>query len=182
MVRRYLFSLIVLSALALPSLAHANARLISVVPTDGGCIAGPSGPFVQSWDVEPGKTYQLTISNVSECGNGGTDATIDVRVNSTGSGNTDLVATFVAAGTYTFSYTVPPGATCTMAILYCTTPGVGSSGLFVNRNDGAPYQAHLRASTFSAGCTSPVPILGPDCQVVPVHPRTWGQVKAFYRT
>lgn len=181
MPRRYILTLAALACLALPALAQANARLISVVPTDGGCVAGPSGPFVQSWDVEPGKTYQITISNVTECANGGTDATLNVRVNSTSSGNTDLVATFVSPGVYTFSYTVPPGTTCTMPIFYCTTPGQFNTGLLVNRNDGGPFQAHLRASTFGAGCTNPTPILGPDCQIVPVRPRTWGEVKAFYR-
>ena len=180
MPRRYLFTLAALACLALPALAQANARLISVVPTDGGCVSGPTGPFVQSWDVEPGKTYQITISNVTECANGGTDATLNVRVNSTGSGNTDIVATLVVPGTYTFSYTVPLGTTCTLPIFYCTTPGVPSSGIFVYRNDGGPYQAHLRAATFGAGCTNPTPILGPDCQIVPVRSKTWGDVKAFY--
>lgn len=162
-------------------LAHANARLISVIPTDGGCVSGPTGPAVQAWDVEPGKTYQITISNVTECGNGGTDPTINVRVNSTGSGNTDLVATFVSPGVYMFSYTVPVGATCTMPIFYCTTPGAANTGILVQRNDGGPFQAHLRAATFGPGCTNPTPILGPDCQVVPSRSRTWGQVKSFYR-
>src|SRR5438034_433184 len=100
MPRRYLITLAALACLALPALAQANARLISVVPTDGGCVAGPSGPAVQAWDVEPGKTYEITISNVTECANGGTDATLNVRVNSTSSGNTDIVATLVVPGTY----------------------------------------------------------------------------------
>jgi hypothetical protein len=181
MVRRYLLVLASIACLAIPSLALASARLINVVPTDGGCVSGPTGASVQFWDVQPSKTYQLTISNVAECGNGGTAATINVRVNSSGSGNADLVATFVSPGVYTFSYTVPLGATCTMTIFYCTTPGDGSSGLFVMRNDGGPFQAHLRASTFGAGCTNPTPIIGPDCTVVPVRPRSWGQVKSYYR-
>ena len=174
-----LLALALLAATA--GMARANARLISVVPSDGGCVSGPTGPTVQAWDVEPGKTYQITISNVTECGNGGTDATINVRVNSTGSGNTDLVATFVSPGVYTFSYTVPIGATCTLPIFYCTTPGAGNTGILVYRNDGGSFQAHLRAATFGPGCTNPTPILGPDCLVVPARPRSWGQVKAYYR-
>src|SRR6185369_9445014 len=100
---RQLILLAALAALTIPALAQANARLISVVPTDGGCVSGPTGATVQFWDVEPGKTYELTISNVTEC----TGPTINVRVNSASSGNTDLVATLVVPGTYKFSYTLP---------------------------------------------------------------------------
>ena len=181
MSRRYLLSTAALLCLTLPSLALANASLISVTPLDGGCVSGPTGPAVQRWDVEPGKTYQLTITGVTECANGGTDATLDVRVNSTGSGNTDLVATNVGVGSYQFSFTVPPGATCTMPIFYCTTPGQNNTGLFVWRNDGGSFQAHLRMSSFGPGCTSPTPLLGPDCQTVPARPSTWARVKSFYR-
>jgi hypothetical protein len=181
MMRRYLPALAAIAMLAAPSLALANARLISVTPLDGGCVSGPTGPTVQAWDVEPGKTYQMTISNVTECANGGTDATLNVRVNSTSSGNTDLIATMIAAGTYQFSFTIPLGATCTLPIFYCTTPGNANSGLFVWRNDGVAYQAHLRAATFDAGCTNPAEILGPDCLVVPSRPSSWGRVKQIYR-
>jgi hypothetical protein len=181
MVRRYLLAFASIACLAIPSLAHATARLINVVPTNGGCVSGPTGPTVQFWDIQPGKTYQLTISNVAECGNGGTAPTINVRVNSMGSGNTDAVATFVSPGVYTFSYTLPAGATCTLNIFYCTTPGDGSSGTFVIRNDGGAFQAHLRADTFGPGCTNPTPIIGPDCLTVPVRPQSWGQVKSYYR-
>ncbi len=181
MSRRYLFAFAALVALACPSLALANARLISVSPLDGGCVSGPTGPTVQAWDVEPGKTYEITISNVIECANGGTDATLNVRVNSSNSGNTDLVATLVAAGTYKFSYTLPIGAICTFPIFYYTTPGANNTGLLVNRNDGVGFQAHLRAATFGPGCTSPTAIIGGDCLVVPTRSSTWGAVKSFYR-
>ena len=181
MTRRHLTLLAALAALTLPSLALANARLISVVPTDGGCVSGPTGPAVQFWNVEPGKTYELTISNVSECANGGTDPTLNVRVNSSNSGNTDIVATLVVPGTYKFTYTLPPNGMCTFPIFYCTTPGQNNSGLVVQRNDGGAFQAHLRAATFGPGCTNPQPILGGDCAIVPTRPSTWGRVKSFYR-
>jgi hypothetical protein len=172
----------VLLCAAIPATADANARLINVTAVDGGCVSGPTGPAVQAWDVEPGKTYTITISNVTECANGGTDATLNVRVNSSSSGNTDVVATLVAAGTYQFNFTVPGGAACTLPIFYCTTPGDNSSGIFVTRNDGGPFQAHLRAATFQAGCTNPQEIFQlPWCGVVPVEPTTWGHVKALYR-
>jgi hypothetical protein len=178
---RHIFVWAACALLALPSLAFANARLINVVPTDGGCVSGPTGPAVQAWDVEPGKTYQLTISNVTECANGGTDPTLNVRVKSSNVGNTDIVATFVAPGVYTFSYTMPANAVCTFPILYCTTPGDGSSGILVHRNDGGAFQAHLRAASFGPGCTNPTEILGGDCLVTPTRPSSWGKVKSYYR-
>ena len=181
MAHRHIIVLAVLAALSIPSLALANARLISVVPTDGGCVSGPTGPAVQAWDVEAGKTYEVTISNVTECANGGTDPTLNVRVNSSNTGNTDVVATLVVAGTYKFSFTLPANAVCTFPMFYCTTPGQNNSGLRVERNDGGPFQAHLRAATFGPGCTNPQPVLGGDCLVVPTRPSTWGKVKSFYR-
>jgi len=181
MTHRYLSMLATLAVLTIPSLAQANARLISVVPTDGGCVSGPTGSSVQFWDVEPGKTYELTINNVTECANGGTGPTINVRVNSSGSGNTDRVATLVSPGTYKFTYTLPANGACTFPMFYCTTPGQNNTGIRVNRNDGANSQAHLRAAAFGPGCTNPQPILGTDCGLVPTLPSTWGRVKGMYR-
>jgi hypothetical protein len=177
---RQLILLAALAALTIPSLVQANARLISVVPTDGGCVSGPTGSSVQFWDVEPGRTYELTISNVTECANGGTGPTINVRVNSS-TGNTDLVATLVVPGTYKFTYTLPANGVCTFPIFYCTTPGQNNSGMRVNRNDGANFQAHLRAAAFAPGCTNPQPIVGGDCGLVPTRPSTWGKLKSIYR-
>ena len=180
MFHRQLIVLAAVAALTIPSLVHANARLISVVPTDGGCVSGPTGSSVQFWDVEPGRTYELTISNVTECANGGTGPTINVRVNSS-TGNTDLVATLVVPGTYKFTYTLPANGVCTFPIFYCTTPGQSNSGLNVDRNDGGPFMAHLRAASFGPGCTNPTPILGGECAIVPTHPSTWGKLKSIYR-
>ena len=70
--------LVIIAALAItfaPAIADANATLINVTPVDAGCVSGPTGPTVQLWDVQPGMTYTITISNVTECANGGTDAT-----------------------------------------------------------------------------------------------------------
>ena len=178
---RYLVSLALVAGLSVPSIAHADAMLTNVVATNGGCVSGPTGNSTQFWDVQPGKTYQLTITNVAECGNGGTASTIDVRVNSSGSGNTDLVATLVSPGTYTFSYTLSANAACTFPIFYCTTPGQGNTGIKVIRNDGGKFQAHLRASTFGPGCTNPTPIIGPGCTGTPTKSATWGKVKSYYR-
>jgi hypothetical protein len=173
------------AALLVPSLSMATVlgtgRLTNVVPLDGGCVAGPSGGTVQFWNVEPGKTYQLTLSSVTDCANGGTDALLNVRVNNTDGGNTEAVATFVAVGVYTFNYTLPATATCTLPIFYCTTPGDGSSGMFTRRDDGGAYQAHLQAATFDAGCTNPQEIVGADCGAVPSKHSTWGRLKMIYR-
>ena len=166
---------------SLSTTAGATARLINVVPTDGGCVSGPTGPTVQNWDTQPGFTYQITINNVTECANGGTDPTLNVRVKSSVSGNFDLIATFVAPGTYQFTFTIPAGAACTLPIYYCTTPGIANSGMYVIRNDGVNYQAHLRASTFDAGCTNPQEIYqAPWCGAVPTDATTWGYVKTLY--
>ena len=182
MIRCYGVLIVALVCAAVPSASNANARLISVTPADGGCVSGPTGPAVQSWDVEPGKTYTVTISNVTECANGGTAATLNVRVNSSVSGNFDLVATLVAPGTYQFNFTLPADVACTLPIYYCTTPGVGQSGILVYRNDGGLFQAHLRAATFGPGCTNPTEIYQlPWCGPVPIDEATWGQVKSMYR-
>ena len=156
-----------------------TGRITNVTSVSGGCVSGPTGSTVQFWDVQPGNTYTITISNVTECANGGTDATLNVRVNSSVSGNTDLVATLVAPGTYTFNYTVPADGACTFPIFYCTTPRMTSSGFQARRNDGGAFQSHLRASTFGPGCTNPQPI--GTCEITAVTPRTWGQVKTIYR-
>ena len=181
MPKRYLILVAILAVIALPATAGANARLIDVTPTTGGCIYGPSGPGVQAWDVEPGETYTLVIAGVIECASGGMDPVLNVRVNSTSSGNFDLVASWVSPGVYQFDFTVPMDGVCTLPIFYCTTPGDNSSGLFVFRNDGVSFQAHLRVSTFGPGCTNPQEVIGPDCGPVPTDQSTWGRIKALYR-
>jgi hypothetical protein len=139
--RHTLIVLLAFAAIATPSLVRADARLISVVPTDGGCVVGPTGPGVQHWDVEPGKTFELTIDHVVECAS----------------------------------------SVCTMPIQYCTTPGETDTGMFVRRNDGDSFQAHLRASSFGPGCTLPGALQGGDCYVSPTRSSTWARVKSFYR-
>lgn len=181
--RSVLLSLFLLASVT--GLAFANASVSSIVPVDGGCIAGPSGNTSQKWDVEPGKTYTVTLTGVSECGNGGTDATINVRVNGVNLGtenqNADLVATLVAPGVYQFTFTIPADASCTLPIFYCTTPNVPQSGLAAWRHDGGAWGVHFRASTFEPGCTNPEEIQGPNCNIVPNKTSTWGQVKSIYR-
>ena len=184
---------LVLTAVSLvlaPSLVFGfdlgNARLMDVVALDGGCVSGPTGSAVGTWawDIEPGYTYRLTIGYVTDCANGGTDPTLDMRINSSIPGHeyTDLVATFVSTGVYEVDFTLPENAWCTLPILYCTVPGEWlTTGMFVRRPDGYQKQAHLRASTWSEGCTDPVMILGPECVAIGNEESSWGSVKMIYR-
>jgi hypothetical protein len=184
---------LVLTAVSLvlaPSLVFGfdlgNARLMDVVALDGGCVSGPTGSAVGTWawDIEPGYTYRLTIGYVTDCANGGTDPTLDMRINSSIPGHeyTDLVATFVSTGVYEVDFTLPENAWCTLPILYCTVPGEWlTTGMFVRRPDGYQKQAHLRASTWSEGCTDPVMILGPECGAIGNEESSWGSVKMIYR-
>ena len=175
-----LCALLVLPSISQAQIGLGTARLVSVTPVDGGCIAGPTGPFVEAWDVEPGYIYTLTITNVTECANGGTDATLNVRVNGA-TGNTNIVADYVSPGVYQFNFTLPEDARCTYPVLYCTDPDNPGVGLFVVRHDGATFQSHLRASTWSEGCTDPMEIIGPECGGLPTEESSWGAVKSLYR-
>ena len=182
MIRRcWLYPIIALVVAAIPATALATrlgvARLVNVVPVDGGCLSGPRGRSVQSWDVEPGKTYTVTIDNATECGNFGTDSTLGVRVNSSLSGNTHIVATRVAPVTYQFEYTVPANAGCTMPVFHCTVAGAANSGSFTRRSDGGSHAAHLRAATFGSACANPRDV----CQLTPARADSWGRLKTIYR-
>ena len=191
---RALAFIAVCAIVLLPAFAQAlekgTARLVSVTPVDGGCVSGPTGATTEAWDIAPGYTYTLRLEDVTECANGGTDPTLDVRINSSIPGHeyTDLVATYVAPGVYEFDFTLPAEAWCTLPILYCTTPGEWlTTGLFVRRHDGGtnsngvPFTSHLRASSWYPGCTYPTMILGPECGAVSNEESTWGTIKSLYR-
>jgi hypothetical protein len=191
---RIVWCVVACAVLLMPAFAQAldkgTGRLVSVTSVDGGCLSGPTGHTTEAWDIEPGHTYTLRIEDVTECANGGTDPTLNVRINSSIPGHeyTDLVATNVAPGAYEFDYTLPANAWCTLPILYCTTPGEWlTTGLFVRRHDGAtnsngvPYTSHLRASSWGPGCSFPTMIIGPECGVVSSEESTWGEVKSRYR-
>ncbi len=193
MMKRYCVCITLFALAVSPAIANAldkgTGRLVSVTPVDGGCVSGPHGGTTEAWNIEPGHTYTLRIEDVTECANGGTGPTLDVRINSSIPGHeyTDLVATNVAPGVYEFEFTLPAEAWCTLPILYCSTPGEWlTTGLFVRRQDGAtnnngkPFAAHLRASAWDAGCTNPTMILGPECSTVPTEESTWGMIKALY--
>jgi hypothetical protein len=172
--------LLCLLLIGVPILARANARLTDVTPLDGGCVVGPSGNSVERWDVEAGHRYLVRLDQVTECAEGGAAATLDVRVNSSATGNMDRVAQWIAPGVYTFEVMLPSDASCTLPVLDCTTPGQANTGLHAVRHDGGSFQAHLRIATFDATCGNPVPTTSP-CDPAPTRARSWAKVKWMYR-
>ena len=136
---------------------HAEAanlgqgKVVNVVPVNTECIAGPTGNGVQTWDVQQGGTYDVTIAGVTDAGNGGTDPTIQVLVKNSSAGNQCLTAFQQAPGVYKFTITMPADSCNTFPITYgsCDPDAV----LFARRNDGGNFQSHLRAATFDGTCT-----------------------------
>src|SRR5262245_60149261 len=72
---------------------YGDGRLFSVIPVNGGCVAGPHGSGTEHYDVQQGKTYQVTISDIRDCASGGTSSTIQVMVKSSDTGNQCYTAT-----------------------------------------------------------------------------------------
>lgn len=129
-----------------------TGKVVNVVANGASCIAGPTGNGVQSWDVQQGGTYTVTIAGITDAGNGGTDATIEVIVKSSNTGNQCLTATKVSTGTYTFDITMPANSCETYPITYGSTGCDPSTAIFARRNDGGNFQSHLRAATFDGSC------------------------------
>lgn len=129
-----------------------QGKVINVVPVNTECVSGPTGNGVQSWDVQQGGTYEVTIAGVTDAGNGGTDATIEVIVKNSSSGNQCLTAFNQAPGVYKFTITLPADACNTFPITYGSTGCQESTAMFARRNDGGNFQSHLRAATFDGSC------------------------------
>ena len=90
----------------------------SVVAEDGGCVSASATASATDWDVQPGKTYTVTIEDVDDAANAGTDATMPLFIQNTTIGNHCLTGTQVSTGTYVFSYTVPLNSCATSTINY----------------------------------------------------------------
>src|SRR5262249_26916258 len=137
-----------------------NGRLSSVVAQGGGCVFDDKVPSsaVESWDIQPGQAYTVTLTNVTDCANGGTDPTIGIVIHSSSTGNTCLTATKTATGIYTFDFTMPEDACLTYPVEYCTVACKPASGMFARRSDGGAKESHLSAATFGANCTNPTVI------------------------
>lgn len=152
------FALLVLSGVAcaqsLTGPPLGNGRLSSVIPLDGGCVDQDSSPSnaTEHWDVQQTRTYQLTLSKVGDCANGGNDAAIQVMIVSSNTPNMCLVATKHSMGTYKFQVTLPPNACNTYQVLYCTSGCNPNSGKRARRAGGGSYPSLLRAKTFDADC------------------------------
>lgn len=145
-----------------------QGKVINVVPVNTECISGPSGNGVQSWDVQQGGTYEVTIAGVTDAGNGGTDPTIEVIVKSSNTGNQCLTAFQQATGVYKFTITMPANACQTFPITYGSTGCQESTALFARRNDGGNFQSHLRAANFDGSCN----LLGEDVDCGGQPPQT----------
>lgn len=133
-----------------------NAVISNVEAVSGGCVQSTTnvgGP--QFWDIAQGGTYTITLSGLTDCAHGGNDATVEVIVKSSSSGNTCLTATKVSTGVYTFDFTAPANACATMPILYCTNSCSPNSGMFARHDNPAkPLQmGHLRAANFDGACS-----------------------------
>src|SRR5262249_37526306 len=128
----------------------------NVQPTGGACVSGPTGGSVQSWDVQQGQGYQVTLSNVTDCAAGGTAASIQVIGKNSSTGNQWPTATETATGTYTFTVGLPGSGCNPDPIQYCTTGCSPATGQGARRNDGVCFQALLRGATFGAACAGPV--------------------------
>jgi hypothetical protein len=127
-----------------------QGKVINVTPVNTECIAGPNGNAVQSWEVQQGGTYEVTIAGVTDAGSGGTDPSIPVIVKNSSAGNQTLTAFQDGVGVYKFTITMPANACNTFPITYGSAEE--NDALFARRNDGGNFQSHLRAATFDGSC------------------------------
>jgi len=136
-----------------PTDAAANlgqGKVVNVVPVNTECVSGPTGGSVQSWDVQEGGSYDVTIAGVTDAANGGTDGTLQVLVKNSSSGNQCLTAIQQAPGVYKFTITMPANSCNTFPIQYGSCEE--NEALFARRNDGGNFASHLRAATFDGSC------------------------------
>ena len=133
--------------------ACGNAYISNVTGT--GCVADVmSGPN-QFWDIAAGGTYTVTLSGVTDCAHGGTDATIWAIVQNSDLGNYPALAAKVSTGVYAFSYPSPTNGCNTVVISYCTPEGSPNpSGAKKAKDKLGGCVGHLRFANFTAGCTN----------------------------
>jgi hypothetical protein len=147
----------------------------SVTPIDGGGLHFDGGTDGNKWDVQQGKAYKITLTNVLDAANGGTDPSMEVMVKSSSANNSNqcFTATKVSTGVYEFTISMPATACNTYPILYGTTacaPNSGLKALSIPTNDKA---THLRAATFDdsgnyvgsdVDCNAPDPVIN-ECVI-----------------
>lgn len=131
-------------------------RLQSIVPLDGGCVGPGVGSNVVQYDVQQGKTYRLTLVNVTDEGAGGTAPTINLMVKNSDIGNTCWTANQTAPGTYVVDVTMPLSSCNTFPLRYGTfTNCSGNPGRELKSDNGGCNNVHLRAAQFGPGCSNP---------------------------
>ena len=131
---------------------------LSVTAVGGACLFDDNTPTnsVESWDVQQGGTYTLTLTNVEP----GCSGTIPVTVHNSTLGNVTTTATETSTGShvFVFTFTVQANACLTFPVFYTC----GGTAYLARRSDGGDKESHLRASSFGSGCSNPVTIT--DCQ------------------
>ncbi len=168
--------------LAFPVLA---ARVESVVPNaarpvDPGCVAGPvpQPGNVENWWLEQGRTYSITLADVIDCANSGTDSTIIVEVVGLDKNSSVfMIATKTAPGRYIFDFTMPSNGCGSYQVKYCLFCIETTDGFVAGKQDGSGGESDLFPGLFGAGCTYISPI---ECPM-PTEPSTWGGIKSVYR-
>jgi hypothetical protein len=143
------------------------ARISSVTGVNGACsLSTTNGGGIQFWEVAQNHTYTVTLSDLTDAANGGTDPTIQVIVKSSSNGNTCVTATWQSAGVYSFNITLPITACNTMPVLYGTLNCSPGTGKWARQNNASNplHLAHLRAAYFDGNCS----VTGSDssCDVV----------------
>jgi hypothetical protein len=148
--------------------ATGNAVISNVTPVNGECVQSTPTGNGQKWDVQAGGTYDVTLSNVTDCASQGNDSTIGIIVqNSVGGNLCPLTANQTAIGVYTFRVTLS-GQCETMPILYCTTNCSTNTGLKAQDAPGG-HLGHLRIATFDDSCAV---LANPLCSSSPTPPPT----------
>lgn len=147
-----------------------------VVADDGGCVASSANSTISTtWDVQPGKSYTITIEGVDDAANGGTDATMPVFLQNSTLGNYCLTAVQTAVGTYQVSWTIPINACITFTINYgvCdaatarrargnaadANPATSTNGVHLRANSTCTPDGAISCSATGACCD------GVDCQI-----------------
>src|ERR1041385_1761397 len=135
-----------------------TACISTVVAEDGGCVVSSMSSGNQFWDVQENHIYAVTLTGATDVANGGTDATIEVIVKNTNTGNQCYTATNPTilfppfqAGVYVFDVVMPENACFTYPMLYGTSNCMSNTGLFAQDANCSPG-GHLRAATFDSNC------------------------------
>ncbi len=174
------------AAVLVPAAAFAlmpgSGKIESIVPnaapvlnSHAGCFAGPiTVGSIDNWYLEQGHTYSITLSDVFDCANNGTDATIIVEIRSASSGSVFMLANWVAPGKYAFQFTMPSNACGPFQVIYCVGCVLSTDGMTAN---GSGREADLFPAQFFNNCSFYSPVY---CST-PAPKSTWGTVKSLYR-